>query len=71
MKDYCVFKVECEGRLWRVVRPCDAKIGELCCYRIMHRRKVYARVKGMDAREAVEMACKFALGCNISIAWRN
>lgn len=66
----CVFRIEVEGDLWRVVRPDTATIGEPCCYRIMHARKVYARVMGTDAGEAIRLACTAALGCNVSIAWR-
>ena len=69
MTNYCVFRIEVEGYLWRVVRPFNAPIGEPCCYRVMHKRRIYARVKGMDAREAIELACKFALGCQVDIKW--
>lgn len=69
MENYCVFRIEVEGFLWRVVRPSKSTLGVPCCYRVMHRRKVYARVKGTNAREAIELACRFALGCGVNIAW--
>ena len=55
--------------MWRVVKfPHKHAIG-MYEYRVMHRRRIYGRFVGSNAREAIEAACGFALGCGINIAW--
>lgn len=69
MKRECVFKIEVEGWLWRVEREGLLMSDEPSTYWVMHRRRVYAKVKGVDARAAIETACRSALGCPVSISW--
>lgn len=69
MKNDCVFRIEVEGYLWRVEREGSERVDGPKVYRVTHRRKVYARMTSNDARAAIEMACRFALGCSVSIKW--
>ena len=69
MKNQCVFRIEVEGYLWRVEREGSMMGHGPAVYRVTHRRKVHARIIGNDARAAIEMACRFALGCGVSINW--
>ena len=69
MKSECVFRIEVEGWLWRVEREGSLLAKGPCVYRVTHRRRVYARVTSDNARAAIELACRFALGCSVSIKW--
>ena len=70
MERRCVFRIEVEGSLFRVIEcpitPNESKYE----YRIMHMRRVLFKCRGVDARYAIESACRIALGCDISIDWR-
>lgn len=55
--------------MWRVVKyPHRNAIG-MYEYRVMNCRRIYSRFVGSNAQEAIESACRFALGCSISIFW--
>ena len=69
MKNQCVFRIEVEGYLWRVEREGSMMGHGPAVYRVTHRRRVYARVTSDNARAAIELACRFALGCSVSIKW--
>lgn len=69
MKSECVFRIEVEGWLWRVVADPFVMCKKPRTYRIMHRRRCYAKVIGFDARLAIEQCIVFALGCGVDIHW--
>lgn len=69
MKKECVFRIEVEGYLWRVVADPFVMSDKPRTYRIMHRRKCYAKLKGFNAQLAIEQCMVFALGCSVDIHW--
>lgn len=69
MKKRCVFRIEVEGCLWRVIECPITPNGSKLEYRIMHKRRVLFKCRGIDARYAIETACRFALGCGVDINW--
>lgn len=69
MKRECVFRIEVEGYLWRVVADPFIMGVQPRTYRIMHRRRCYAKLTGFDAQLAIEQCMVFALGCGVDIHW--
>ena len=69
MKKECVFRIEVEGWLWRV------EVDPFICsdaprvYRIMHRRRCYARFTDINAQDAIKLCMQFAFGCRVEIKW--
>lgn len=69
MKKRCVFRIEVEGCLWRVIECPITPNGSKFEYRIMHKRRVLFKCRGIDARFAIESVCRFAFGCDVDINW--
>ena len=69
MKRECVFKIEVEGYLWRVVADPFVMGHEPRTYRIMHRRRCYAKFTCYNAQLAIEQCLMYALGCSVDIHW--
>ena len=69
MKRRCVFRIEVEGDLFRVIECPITPNGRKFEYRIMHKRRVLFKCKGIDAQFAIEQCMVFALGCGVDIHW--
>lgn len=69
MKRRCVFRIEFEGCLWRVVEHPITTDGRKYEYRIMHDRRLLFKCRGIDARYAIETAMRFAFGCDVDVNW--
>lgn len=69
MKKECVFKVEVEGFLWKVVKyPITNRYGAHL-YRIEHNRRVISRGYHMCAQLKIEECLKYAFGCDVNVRW--
>ena len=69
MKKECVFKVEVEGYLWKVVKypkrnSCGAHL-----YKIEHNRRVYFKDYRMCAQLLIEECLRYAFGCDVNVRW--
>lgn len=69
MKRECVFRIEVEGHLWRVEAEPFIMGHEPRTYRIMHRRRCYAKIYSFNAQLAIEQCMAFAFGCGVDIHW--
>lgn len=69
MKRECVFRIEVEGSLWKVVAEPFIMGHEPRTYRIMHKRRCYAKMEGTNAQLAIELCMVLALGCGVDIHW--
>lgn len=69
MNRRCVFRIEVEGSLWRVIECPITPNGSKFEYRIMHKRRLLFKYKGVNARLAIEQCLLFAFGCDVDINW--
>lgn len=71
MKFRCIFRVEVEGYLWRVIESCEPDSDGMRVYKVLHLRRVYARYRRANGQIPIEECLQVALGCGVSIGWRN
>lgn len=69
MKKKCVFKVEVEGMLWRVVKYPKRNQYGAHLYKIEHNRRVYAKEYRMCAQQIIEECLSLAFGCVVNVKW--
>ena len=69
MTKECVFRVEVEGMLWRVVKYPKTNCYGAHLYKIEHKRRVYSKQYRMCAQLVIEDCLMFAFGCKVNIAW--
>ena len=69
MKKECVFRVEVEGSLWRVVKYPKKTLDGAHLYKIEHNRRVYDTCYRMTAQKPIEACLRFAFGCGVDVRW--
>lgn len=69
MKKECIFKVEVEGMLWKVIKYPEIDRDGAHLYKIEHNRRVYHKAYRMCAQLMVEECLVFAFGCDVDVKW--
>lgn len=70
MTKECVFRVEVEGMLWRVVKYPKTNCYGAHLYKIEQNRRVYSKQYRMCANLVIEECLMVALRCSVKVAWR-
>lgn len=69
MTKECVFKVEVEGMLWKVIKYPKTNCYGAHLYKIEHCRRVYSKWYQTCAQRPIEECLRFAFGCNVNVNW--
>lgn len=67
MKNDCVFKIEYNGDLYRVVKKQYDYLGKVFVFKVMHRRRVLGKFRSPSDRGAIEFAMRCAFGVSVTI----
>ena len=69
MKDFCIFRVQFAGDMWRVLESSVEDESGRYEYRIIHERRVVERFKWGNAQRAIELCLRYAMDCSVDIWW--
>lgn len=69
MKRRCIFRVQFEGSMWRVLESLEKDEAGRYEYRIMHNRRVLERFSQFTGCRAIEQCLRYALGVGAEIYW--
>lgn len=69
MKRRCIFRVQFEGSMWRVLESLEKDEAGRYEYRIMHNRRVLERFRQFTGCRAIEQCVRYALGVGVEIYW--
>lgn len=69
MKEFCIFRVQFAGDMWRVMESSVEDENGRYNYRILHKRKVIEKFKRSNGKRAIEQCMRYAMGCGVDIYW--
>lgn len=69
MKEYCIFRAQFAGDMWRVMESAVEDDGGQYSYRILNKRRVVEKLKWFNGQRAIERCVVLALGCGVDIYW--
>lgn len=71
MKEFCIFRVQFTGDMWRVLESSVEDESGRYEYRIMNKRRVIERLKRCNGQRAIELCMRYAMGCGVEIWWED